>query len=79
MFKKAMMYIWGCAFLFLFSCGLHAEGGIYFKCVVGANEYLGAVPCMCWCLSILEAGSQIRGALLWKPTASLNCFAPLPS
>lgn len=40
MFKKAMMCIWGCAFLFLFSCGLHAEGGIYFKCVVGANEYL---------------------------------------
>ena len=40
MFKKAMMCIWGCVFPFLFSCGLHAEGSIYFKCVVGANEYL---------------------------------------
>ena len=40
MFKRKMMCIWGCAFLFLFPCGLHAEGIIYFKCVVGANEYL---------------------------------------
>ena len=40
MFKKTMMSIWCCALLLLFSGGLHAEGAIYFKCVVGANEYL---------------------------------------
>ncbi len=40
MFKKTMMSIWYCALLLLFSGGLHAEGTIYFKCVVGVNEYL---------------------------------------